>query len=314
MRVSLAVPVFNEQEVLPELIRRSLEVLDATPGGPHEIVLADDGSRDESPEILTRAAAADSRVVVVRLSRNFGHQAAITAALDHSRGDAVLVMDADLQDPPEALPRFLAKLAEGYDVVYARRTGRKESWWLRACYFLFYRLIARLASLDLPLDAGDFALLSRRAVEALEAVPERNRYLRGLRSWVGFRQAELLVERAPRAAGESKYSLGGLMRLALDGVFAFSLVPLRLATWLGFVAMALAAGFALYAVAARLLFARSPQGFTALIIAIVFLAGVQLVFLGVLGEYVGRIYHEVKRRPHYVIESTTAGAEPAPEA
>ncbi len=303
-RVSLAIPVFNETAVLPELLRRCLAVLDATPGGPHELVLADDGSRDGTGEALARAAAEDSRIVVLRLSRNFGHQAAISAAMDHARGDVVLVMDGDLQDCPEELPRFLSKYAEGYDVVYARRVGRKEALWLRACYHAFYRLIARLSSVDLPLDAGDFALLSRRALDALKATPERNRYLRGLRSWVGFRQIDLPVERAAREAGESKYSLTRLVRLALDGVFAFSLVPLRVATWFGFVAIALASGFALYAVFVRMVLGEPPPGFTALIFAIVFLAGVQLVFLGVLGEYVGRIYHEVKRRPHYILAET----------
>lgn len=300
-KVSLAIPVYNEQELLPELIRRCLDVLDATPGGPHEMVVADDGSRDETPTILARAAEQDPRVVVVQLSRNFGHQAAITAALEHTHGEVVLVMDGDLQDPPEELPRFLEQHALGFDVVYARRTERKESWWLRVCYHLFYRLIASVASLDLPLDSGDFALLSRRAVDELVAVPERNRYLRGLRTWIGFRQTPLEVERAPRAAGETKYSLRRLMRLAFDGLFAFSLVPLRLATAFGFAAIGLASLYAIYAVAARLALGVTPRGFTAMIVAVVFLAGVQLLFLGVVGEYVGRIYHEVKRRPHYVV-------------
>ncbi len=298
--VSLAIPVFNEEAVLPELLVRTRAVLDATPGGPHQIVLADDGSRDRTVEILREAAEEDSRIIVVELSRNFGHQAAITAALDHTAGDVVLVMDGDLQDSPEALPQFLEQYRAGFDVVFARRVRRKEVWWLRACYFLFYRLIASLSSLDLPLDSGDFALLARPVVDAMHDAPEHNRYLRGLRTWVGFRQTGLAVERAPRAAGDSKYSLWKLMRLALDGIFAFSVVPLRFASWLGFLAILVASGYAAYALFARFFLHHSPQGFTALIGAVVFLSGVQLVFLGVLGEYVGRIYGEVKRRPHYV--------------
>lgn len=301
-RVSLAIPVYNEEEVLPELLARTRKVLDETPGGPHEIVFADDGSRDGTPELLAAAARQDPRIVVVRLSRNFGHQAAITAALDHASGDVVLVMDGDLQDPPEALPRFLDRHRQGFDVVYARRVGRREAWWLRAAYRLFYRLIAALADLRLPLDSGDFALLSRPVVDALRAAPEKNRYLRGLRTWVGFRQTGIEVPRAARAAGRSKYSLNKLLRLAFDGIFAFSVVPLRIATWLGFGAILVSSAYAAYALVARFFLDRSPQGFTALITAIVFLSGVQLVFLGVLGEYVGRIYREVKQRPHYVVE------------
>lgn len=304
-KISLAIPVFNEEAVVPALLARTRAVLDETPGGPHEIVFVDDGSRDATVSLLQAAAAEDPRIVVVALSRNFGHQTAITAALDHVSGDVVLVMDGDLQDPPEMLPRFLEAWRDGHDVVYGRRVGRKESAWLRACYFTFYRLIAALANLDLPLDSGDFALLSRPVVDAMRASPEQNRYLRGLRTWVGFRQIGIDVERDARAAGESKYSLFKLFRLAFDGIFAFSIVPLRVATWFGVSAMTVASFYALYAVVARLMFDRAPAGFTALIIAIVFLAGVQLLFLGVLGEYVGRIYQEVKRRPHYVVATVT---------
>lgn len=308
MRVSLAIPIFNEEEVLPELLRRTRAVLDTTPGGPHEIVFVDDGSADRTLEILRQATAEDERIVVVELARNFGHQTAITAALDHVSGDAVLVMDGDLQDPPEVLDDFLARLHEGYDVVYARRVARKETFWLRACYHLFYRLIALLSDLRLPLDAGDFALLSRRVVDAIRSSPEHHRYLRGLRTWVGFRQIGVAVERDARAAGDSKYSTFKLLRLAFDGIFAFSVVPLRAATLLGLGAILLATGYAFYAVAAKLFFGHSPQGFTALIGTVVFLSGVQLLFLGVLGEYVGRIYEEVKRRPHYVVRDIVRGA------
>lgn len=311
-RVSVAIPIFNEEEVLPELLRRLLAVLDALPGGPHEILFVDDGSTDGTVELL-REAASDPRVVVLELSRNFGHQAAITAALDHASGDVVVVMDGDLQDPPEAIPSLLAAHRAGHDVVYARRVDRKESLWLRAAYFLFYRLIGWLSDLRLPLDSGDFALLSRRVVEELRAMPEHHRYLRGLRTWIGFSQIGIDVERAERFAGRSKYPLLQLLKLAFDGIFAFSVVPLRAASWIGFLAILLAGGYALYAVYAKLFLDQSPPGFTALTVAIVFLAGVQLLFIGVMGEYVSRIYEEVKRRPHYVLEKlTNAGPEPLP--
>ena len=300
-RISLAIPIYDEEEVLPELLERTGAVLDGTPGGPHEIVFVDDGSRDRTLEMLRRAAAEDGRLTVVALSRNFGHQTAISAALDHVTGDAVLVMDGDLQDRPEELPRFLELYRQGYDVVYARRVKRKEPLWLRACYYLFYRLIAAISDLRLPLDSGDFALLSKRVVEEIRRAPEQHRYLRGLRTWVGFRQIGLEVERQERAAGVAKYNPWRLLKLALDGIFAFSTVPLRAATLLGFLTILVAGAYAAYALFAKLFLDESPTGFTALITAIVFLAGVQLVFLGVVGEYVGRIYEEVKRRPHYVV-------------
>ena len=216
-RVTIAIPIHNEEEVIPALLERVCAVLDATPGGPHELLLVDDGSRDRSLALLEDATRRDPRITLVVLSRNFGHQAALTAAFDHARGDVMLLMDGDLQDPPEALPALLARLDEGYDVVYVRRTRRKEPFWLRASYHVAYRMIALLSRIALPADAGDFALLSRRAIEAVRDLPERQRYLRGLRSWVGFRQTGLEVERAARAAGVSKYSLRRLIGLALDG-------------------------------------------------------------------------------------------------
>lgn len=304
-RISLAIPVFNEQEVLPELLARVTQVLNATPGGPHEAVFVNDGSRDESQALLEAAAAADPRFVVVEFSRNFGHQAALSAALDHVTGDAVLTLDADLQDTPEVLPALLARLDEGFDVVVVRRTARKESWWLRASYHTAYRLIASMSDVPMAVDAGDFALMSRRVVNVLKSLPERERYLRGLRSWVGFRQTTVEVPRAARAAGESKYSVAKLLSLALDGAFSFSIVPLRLSAAVGFVAFLGALLFSAYAVYAKVVLGQSPQGFTALIVAGTFLAGILLIAIWIIGEYVGRIYEEVKRRPVYVIDSIT---------
>ena len=300
-RLSVAVPLFNEEELVAELVGRTRAVLDDIPGGPHEMVFVDDGSTDGTLAGLEAAADDDDRVVVISLSRNFGHQAAITAALDHVTGDVTVVMDGDLQDPPEAIPRFLEKYAEGYDVVYAQRLERKEPIWLRGCYFLFYRLLARVSDLPLPVDAGDFGLMSRRVVEQLRRSPERHRYLRGLRTWAGFKQVGIPVERAKRSAGESKYGLRRLLSLAFDGIFAFSVVPLRAAAALGALAIAVSTLFALYSLYAKLFMEQSPRGFTALILVITFLSGIHLFFLGVIGEYLGRVYQEVKRRPIYVV-------------
>lgn len=302
-RVSVVVPVFNEEATIPELLRRTLGVLDRLGGGPHELVVVDDGSDDRTRALLDEAARGEPRLRVVALSRNFGHQAAVCAGLDHARqGDVVVVMDGDLQDPPEAIPTLLEAHARGHDVVYVRRVRRKEGALLRLCYWLFYRLQASLSSVRVPLDAGDFALLSRRAADAVTRLPERQRYVRGLRAWVGFKQVGIDVERDARRAGRTKYGPAKLLELAFDGIFAFSVVPLRAATVMGLLATSSSALFALYAVYARVVQGQSPQGFTALIVAIVFLAGVQLLFLGVIGEYVGRIYEEVKARPVYLVE------------
>jgi dolichol-phosphate mannosyltransferase len=299
-RVSLAIPVFNEEAVVPELLRRTTAVLDSIPGGPHEIVLVDDGSSDRTLELLEQAAEKDARVVVVSLSRNFGHQTALAAALDQVSGDVSVLLDGDLQDPPEAVPTLLDWYQQGYDVVYVQRLNRKESWWLRACYYIFYRLLAALSSVQLPLDAGDFGLMSRRVVEEIRRMPEQHRYLRGLRTWVGFRQIGISMERSARHAGRTKYSPLKLLKLASDGIFAFSIVPLRAAAALGAGAIVLSLPFALYSLYAKF-WMHSPQGFTALILATIFFSGVNLFFLGIIGEYVGRVYEEAKGRPHYVV-------------
>ncbi len=305
--LSLAIPLYNEREVLPELLARVRRTLDAVGGGPHEIVLVDDGSTDGTAELLAAAVAEDPRIVAVCLSRNFGHQQAITAALDHARGETVVVMDGDLQDPPEAIPELLARHAEGYDVVYAQRGSRDAAWYLRLAYFLFYRLAATLSDIRLPVDSGDFAVLSRRVVDAMRRTPERHRYVRGLRTWVGFRQLGVPLARPERRAGRSKYTAWKLFKLAGDGIFAFSTAPLRAAIVLGALAVAGSLVLAAYAVWAKLFRDESPRGFTAIIIAIVFFSGVQLLIAGIVGEYVGRIYEEVKGRPHYVVDRVIRG-------
>lgn len=307
-RVSVAISLYNEAEVFPELLRRVRAVLDVLPGGPHEMVFVDDGSSDATFEKVAAAASDDPRVVGLSLSRNFGHQAALSAALDHVSGEVVIVMDGDLQDPPEEIPRFLDEHQKGFDVVYAQRVGRKERWILRISYYVFYRLIAALADVRLPLDAGDFALLSRRVVDRLTAIPEHHRYLRGLRTWVGFRQTGIPVARSPRAAGKPGYTLGKLFRLAFDGIFAFSVAPLRAAAVVGFITTAGAVLFAAYAVYVRLVLGESPRGFTALILVITFFSGVQLLFLGLIGEYLGRVYEEAKGRPQYIVARTVGRA------
>ena len=298
--VSVAIPVYNEEAVVPELLRRTAAVLDGIPGGPHEIVLVDDGSSDRTWELLESAAEKDPRLVVVALSRNFGHQTALGAALDYVSGDVTVLMDGDLQDPPESIPTLLDSYRQGYDVVYVQRVNRKEIWWLRACYYLFYRLLAALSSIQLPLDAGDFGLMSRRVVQEIRRMPEHHRYIRGMRTWVGFRQIGVPIERAARRAGRTKYSPLRLLKLASDGIFAFSIVPLRAAAMFGATATGLSILYSIYSLYVKF-WLHAPQGFTALILAITFLSGVNLFFLGIIGEYIGRVYEEAKGRPHYVV-------------
>lgn len=301
-RLSVAIPLYNEETSVPELLQRVGRTLEGLPGGGHEIVLVDDGSTDGTLSLIEQAAADDDRIVVVALSRNFGHQAALSAGLDHATGDVVVVMDGDLQDAPEDIPRLLEHYRLGFDVVYATRRGRKETWWLRACYFLYYRLASLLSSTQLPLDAGDFGLMSRRVVNEIRRLDEHNRYLRGLRSWVGFRQTGVPMARSARHSGHSKYGLGKLVALALDGIFSFSVLPIRLVTMVGAAAALATVFYAAYSVWAKLFLDRSPQGFTALVVIITFVSGLQLFFLGIIGEYVGRVYEEAKGRPIYVTE------------
>lgn len=302
MHVSVVIPIYNEEAMVSELLARLRSTLDAIPGGPHEIVVVDDGSSDRTAEILYQESETDPRLSVVVFSRNFGHQAALTAGLDHSTGDVTIVMDGDLQDPPECIPQFLDKYYEGYDVVYAQRVDRKEGWLLKGCYYAFYRLIGALSGIRLPLDAGDFGLMSARVVDQLRRMPERHRYLRGLRAWVGFRQTGIPVARGERYAGESKYSVAKLFKLAFDGIFSFSVAPLRFAAITGAAAMLLCVSYVAYALYAKLFLGRSPQGFTALIVAVTFLAGIQLFFMGVIGEYLGRLFEASKARPVYIVE------------
>jgi len=309
--ISIAIPVFNESAVLPALVDRLTSTLSDLEISNHQIVIVDDGSTDGTADQLREIVVRDSRFEAVLLSRNFGHQAALSAALDRVTGDVTIVMDADLQDDPGVIPDMLDKYRDGYDVVYAVRRTRREGLWLRSAYRLFYRVLSRLSDVALPVDAGDFGLMSMRVVRAIRTSPERQRYLRGLRAWVGFRQCGLEVDRPERHSGESKYSTAKLVKLALDGIFAFSIVPLRLATIFGALAIAIALAWAVFVLYAKLFLDRSPQGFSSVIITIVFLSGGNLFFLGVIGEYVGRIYEESKGRPLYVVDEVITGAGPA---
>jgi dolichol-phosphate mannosyltransferase len=265
------------------------------------MIFVDDGSSDATAQMLEAAAAADPRMVVIILSRNFGHQPALSAALDYVSGDVTVVLDGDLQDPPESIPALVAKFQEGYDVVYAQRKRRKEGPLLKLAFYLFYRLMSSMSDTRLPLDAGDFGLMSRRVVNLVRSMPEHHRYIRGMRSWVGFRQTGIPVERSERAAGESKYGFLKYVKLASDALFSFSTIPIRAAAIFGFIAISVSVLFALYTLVAKLAFHQPPKGFTALLVIGTFLAGTVLFFLGVIGEYVGRVYEEVKARPLYIV-------------
>lgn len=297
---SVIIPIYNEAQTIPELYTR-LAAAAASLDGPVEIILVDDGSRDSSWELLCALHARDARVKVLRLSRNFGHQVALSAGLEEAKGDAVVMMDGDLQDPPELIPAMAARWKEGFAVVYTVKTSRKENPLMRLAFTSFYRVLHALSSIQIPMDAGNFSLLDRRVVDVLRAMPERNRYISGLRAWAGFPQAALTYDRDPRFAGKPRMSLGRLFNLALDGIFSFSNVPLRLAIYLGLATAALAFAGALYVVYAKIFTDRAILGWASTILSILFVGGMILVTLGVIGEYISRIYEEVKKRPLYVV-------------
>ena len=299
--VSVVMPVFNEMENLDTILDRIVKALE--PEGTFEVMVVDDGSSDGSLERAVSRHQADNRIKVVALSRNFGHQSALLAGLHHARGRAVVLMDADGQDPPELLPAMIERWKGGSDVVYGIRRNRQEPQWKRTSYWVFYRFLYKVADLEIPPDAGDFCLMDRKVVDALGTLNESSAYLRGLRSWVGFKQSGLEYDRPAREAGEAKYTLRKLVRLALNGVLAFSAAPLRLASVLGVITSLLGFLYVGFAVAARLLAGEVPKGWTSLIAIILIVGGAQLFVIGVLGEYVARVYGETKGRPHYVVGS-----------
>ncbi len=300
--ISVVAPAWNEAETLPLFYQRTAAVMEEL-GEPWELVLVDDGSADGTREVLRDLHRGDPRVKTVSFSRNFGHQAAITAGLDAASGDAVVVMDSDLQDPPEVIPALVEQWRAGYQVVYARRTARAgETWFKQATAGAFYRLLRRITSVDIPADTGDFRLLDRRAADALRTMREQHRYVRGLAAWVGFRSTGVPFVRDARHAGETKYPLRRMVKFALDGITNFSYLPLQLATWVGFAVAGLSIVGILAAVALRLFLGQALTGQATTLVAVLFLGGVQLISLGVIGEYLGRIYDEVKGRPLYIVD------------
>jgi polyisoprenyl-phosphate glycosyltransferase len=306
-KISVIAPCYNEEAVLPKFFAR-LDDVAATWGMDYEILCIDDGSRDRTWQLLKNKNAADAHWRCLSFARNFGHQTAVSAGLFYATGDAVVVIDADLQDPPEEIIRFIEKWRQGYEVVYGVRQKRKENVLMRFCYWFFYRLMAGIAAFEVPLDSGDFCLMDRRVVDTIKLMPERNRFVRGLRAWAGFKQIGIAYERQMRAAGEPKYGFRKLFQLAWDGLFSFSTVPLIFVTYLGLFISTIAGLGAIFTLAQRLFSSWFQKiglapvpGFATIVISVLFLGGVQLLCLGILGEYIGRIYEEVKRRPMWIV-------------
>ena len=301
--LSLIIPCYNEEQVIAETIRRITQFCTELTDLEAELIFIDDGSQDHTLSLLRDYAAKDSRIKVICFARNFGHQIAVTAGMDAARGDAVVLIDADLQDPPEVIHQMIEKWREGYDVVYGTRTARKgESIFKRSSARGFYRLLNKLSDVPIPLDTGDFRLMTRPIVDSLKAMPERDRFVRGMVSWVGFKQIAVPYQRAERFAGKSKYPLGKMLRFATDGILSFSAKPLQMSISLGILAACIAMAGIFYAIGMRIFTDIWVEGWTALMIAILFLGGVQLICVGILGEYIGRIYNEVKHRPLYIVE------------
>jgi len=301
-KYSFIIPIYNEEETIAELYRRMTAVMDRM-DGPVELILINDGSRDRSLQLMRELHQQDPRICYISLARNFGHQIAVTAGLNFVRGEVIAILDADLQDPPELIPDMVELWRQGYQVIYAQRTQRKqEGWFKRFTAYAFYRILKRLADVDIPTDTGDFCLMDRKVVDVLNAMPERNRYIRGLRSWIGFSQTAIKFERDQRFAGEVKYTFRKSLSLAINGLVSFSKVPLRLSTYVGLISALgalLMAGLVLYW---RIFDPSSPlNGLATINVVHFFLGAVQLVCIGILGEYVGRIYEEVKGRPLYTL-------------
>jgi dolichol-phosphate mannosyltransferase len=298
--LSVVIPIYNETENLDELQTRLADVLNELTER-WEIVYVDDGSRDGSVEVIRAFRDAEPRVKLLRLSRNFGHQAALNAGLDHAHGDAVIMMDGDLQDPPEVLVDLVKHWRSGAEVVYGIRQHRQGNVAKRAGYRAFYRLYRRLADVKVPLDSGDFCLIDRQVADAIRALPESQRFLRGLRSWVGFEQVGVAYDRPERFAGEAKYGFTALVRLAVDGLLSFSATPLRLSSVFGFFTALAGIGYLLFAFVARVRTGDIPEGWTSTVALILIIGGVQLLMIGIVGEYLARVYSEAKHRPSYII-------------
>ena len=310
-RLTVVVAAWNEAEALPLLHARLLPVLDGLGDVESRVLYVDDGSEDASWAVMRQLAREEPRVALLRLSRNFGKEAALTAGLDRVEAGAAMILDADAQDPPELIPQFVAKWREGYDNVYGRRGGRAgEGLAKRASASLFYRVIGRLSRTPMPEDTGDFRLLSPRALQALRELRERHRFMKGLFGWVGFNSAEIVYDREPRAAGRSKFDFWKLWNLALDGITSFSTAPLRISTYLGLFTALFALGYGVYVIVKALMYGDPVAGWPSMMAVILFLGGVQLIALGMIGEYLGRLYVEAKQRPLYVVADWQADAGP----
>lgn len=307
---TVVIPVYNEQESIPECHRRVSAVMKGV-GEPYEILFINDGSKDRSPELLREICAKDKNVKCVSFSRNFGHMPAITAGLDFARGDAVLVIDADLQDPPELFPEMIAKWKEGYEVVYGKRRERAgESAFKKISAALYYRLLKSMTNVDMPLDTGEFRLIDRKVCDAIKRIKEKNKYMRGLVSWVGFRQTGVEYDRAERFAGETKYPLSKMIKLAVDGITAFSYKPLKLATTLGGFISFCSFVYLIVVLIQKLAIHSTAIGWASTMAIMLFFQGVVLIVLGVIGEYIGRIFEEIKDRPAYLVAEVL---NPGPE-
>lgn len=298
---SVVIPVHNEEKNILELYKRLTNVLTSL-NKPYEIIYVNDGSIDNSLNILHKVASSDKKVKIVDLSRNFGHQIAISAGISFASGKATIIMDGDLQDPPSVILEFIKKWEEGFSVVYGIRRKRKESLLKRICYFVFYRIQERIAKIKIPLDAGDFCLMDKKVIDILKKMPERNRFIRGIRSWIGFSQAGIKYERDFRFQGKPKYNLKKLLRLALDGIYSFSDIPLKISLIFGSFISILCFIFSIYIIYQRLVYGTSVYGIATIAVSILFLGGIQLIAVGVIGEYIGRIYDEVKQRPIFIVK------------
>lgn len=299
---SIVVPVYNEKEVLSELYKRITSVMDKL-SEPYEIIFVNDGSNDSSLELMKTLYSQDSQVKIISFSRNFGHQIAITAGLDYASGEAVITIDADLQDPPEVIPDLIDKWKEGFDVAYGIREKRAgESFFKLSTASIFYRFLGKITDTNIPADTGDFRLMSRKVVESLKNIRERNRFVRGLVSWVGYRQIGVNYKREKRFAGRTKYPLRKMLKFAIDGVSSFSFLPLRIASYGGFVISGLGLIYAVYAIFIKLFIPKAVPGWASIMVAILFLGGVQLIAIGIIGEYIARIGQETKQRPLYIIK------------
>lgn len=301
---SFLIPVYNEEQTLPELHRRMCALLEQLDGGA-EVILVDDGSRDDSYRIMTELNSQDPRFKILRFSRNFGHQIAITAGMDHASGQAVIIMDADLQDPPEVVLEMIKRWREGCDIVYGVREERAgETFVKRWTATAFYRLLRKLTDLDIPVDVGDFRLVDRKALDAFNRMREHSRYVRGMFSWIGYEQCGVTYHRSERFAGQTKYPLAKMMKLAMDGILGFSTVPLRLGLYAGLIVAGLSFVVGIWAAVLKLMGVHTIPGWASLLTVVTFLGGVQLMLVGLLGEYVSRIYEEVRARPLYLVRES----------